>query len=228
MSYYEQLLEQFSVNENAVNCDKCPSTFKCCTYRPFIANFLAGKVFSEDKFNQDMLNEWDMLIVGLTPSVAYRKFFLKNGKWGFGTEEKMLCSFYEKKTGHCGIWSSRPSVCRTFFCKSSYSDQGMSYWKKTEEFFWRMEWVLLEDFLFEEGWTLEDVALIKKYLDEGYLKNPFALPNEFRFSDINKAKEFYSRARQHIESLSRNKVMEIMGDEGRLFLDLVAEKAKIS
>jgi Fe-S-cluster containining protein len=176
----------------------------------------------------EVLAQWDWLLVGLSPSLEYRKKFAKNGKWGFGSDEKLLCSFYETKTGRCGVWSARPSVCRTFFCKSSYSDQGMNYWKKSEEFGWRLEWVLLEDFLFEEGWTLDDLSTIKKYLSEDYLKSPFALPAEYRFADPEVAKAFYKKARIYIEGRTPEYVQEILGESGRaLQVELVAERANI-
>jgi Fe-S-cluster containining protein len=228
MGYYEEILAQFSIVETAVNCDKCVTNFKCCTYRPFIANFLAGQLFRDHPQEEGVLAQWDWLIVGLSPSIQYRKQFLKNGKWGFGTNEKLLCSFYSTKTGRCGIWSARPSVCRTFFCKSSYSDQGMSYWGKTEAFGWRLEWVLLEDFLFEEGWTIDDISVIKRYLNEDYLKAPFPLPSEYRLPSQEAAAAFYKKAQAHIESKTPEYIQEILGEAGRkLQTDVIAERAKI-
>lgn len=174
----------------------------------------------------EVFQQWDLLIVGLAPSTGYRKQFAKKGKWGFGSDESLLCTFYEKKSGRCNIWSARPSVCRTFFCKSSYGDQGMSYWQKAEQFSWRMEWVLLEDFLFEEGWTLDDIAVLKTYLREDQLG--MQIPSEYRFTDLAQARAFYKRAHEYVSQRSPEYVQEILGVEGRgLYRDVVAERAKI-
>lgn len=226
MSYYDERQSEFSVRESAVNCAQCTSDFKCCTYRPFIANFLAGKIFAQHQVEDSLFEQWDMLMVGLAPSLSYRKQFAKKGKWGFGSDKSLLCAFYETKNGSCKIWSARPSVCRTFFCKSSYGDQGMGYWKKAEEFSWRLEWVLLEDFLFEEGWILDDIAIMKRYLNEDYLKNPFVLPAEFKFTNVPQAREFYLRAHEYVSRRSTEQVQEIIGLEGqKLYSDVLAEKA---
>lgn len=228
-SYYQQLLKTLSVAEKAVDCSQCQMEFKCCTYRPFIANFLVG-AFCDDEtlFNQELFNEWDFLIVGLSPNLKYRKYFFKKGKWGFGTDSHLLCSFYEKKNGGCRIWKARPAVCRTFFCKSSYNEGGAFYWKSAEEFTWRLEWVLLEEFLYHKGWSLEEVAEVKGYLDDSRGGPQRNVPREYCFEDIAVARDFYREAKSFMESMSEAHVMEILGEEGRREYDeLVEQKSKL-
>lgn len=228
MNYYQRLLTDLSVPESAVNCGRCPSEWKCCTYRPFIANFLAGPASKLREFDESLFSEWDFLIAGLAPNMKYRKHFSKKGKWGFGSDMSLLCSFYDKSSGGCQIWSSRAAVCRTFFCKSSYGDQGLSYWKGTEEFSWLLEWTLLEDFLFHKGWTLEDVKTIKTYLHEDTVVHQKPLPQEYRFQDVPTALAFYDEAAAHVNGMTEEYVKEILGEQGRKWLaDLLADIPKL-
>lgn len=227
-SHYHYLLTQISVRETAVDCARCHLDFKCCTYRPFIANFLVGGFAKHDFFNEDLKNEWDFLIVGLSPNKKYRKYFAKKGKWGFGTDATLLCTFYQRSTGGCGIWQSRPAVCRTFFCKSSYQEAGVYYWKQAEEFTWQMEWALLEDFLDHKGWRPEDVAHLKKYLEEDSSIATESLPKEFLLPDVKTAQAFYTEAKEYVEALSEEHVLDLLGDSGRkIYHELLAQKPNL-
>lgn len=228
MNHYQQLLTAISVKESAVDCARCTAEWKCCTYRPFIANFLAGTAMESFPFTDELFQEWDFLITGIAPNMKYRKHFFKKGKWGFGTDASLLCSFYDKKSGGCKIWNARPAVCRTFFCKSTYHEAGASYWNRAEEFSWHLEWTLLEDFLFAQGWTLDDVQRIKKYLDEATTQSGMQLPKEYSFKTLPEAETFYKNARAHVLALEPKYIEEILGDHGRkLYAELLAEKAKL-
>jgi Fe-S-cluster containining protein len=228
MNYYQHLLTEISVRETAVDCSRCSLDLKCCTYRPFIANFLVGGFIDSHVFNEELMHEWDFLILGLTPSIQYRKYFAKKGKWGFGTDATLLCTFFQKQTGQCKIWESRPTVCRTFFCKSSYAEAGAYYWKKAEEWTWHLEWSLLEDFLHHKGWTLEEVASAKEYLQDTVVTKSRTWPEEFFLKDLQQARQFYSEAKRYVDALSESDVMEAVGEKGRqLYQELLAEKVKL-
>lgn len=228
MNYYQDLLAQISPPESAVDCARCSMEWKCCTYRPFIANFLVGSFAGGPVWIESLFEEWDFLIVGFAPNIKYRRHFFKKGKWGFGTDATLLCTFYEKKSGGCQIWSARPAVCRTFFCKSSYNEAGAYYWKNAEDFTWLLEWVLLEDFLYHKGWTLEDVQWLKKYLDDSQVNAGLVPPQDFIFSDLSKAETFYKEAHQYVQGLSPETVMELIGAKGgQLYQELLAQKLNL-
>lgn len=221
-------IDQLSVSESAVNCDKCASDFKCCTYRPFIANYIAGHMIYKYGITAAQLQDWDWLPVGLAPDLSYRKKFQKERGWGFGSNESILCSFYEKSSGRCKVWSARPSVCRTFFCKSTYGEAGMSYWNQAEQYLWGVEWLQLEDFMYEKGWTLEEVKTLKNYLSKDYLAHPFKLPQEYKFSDWDMAQTFYLEAYEYINRLEPKVFSELEGKEGqRQFSELLAQRADL-
>lgn len=225
MSYYERLLTEISMPEKAVDCGRCTDLYKCCTYRPFIANFLVGQM--GDALLQFDLKEWDLTICGLSPAMTYRKQFKAKGSWGFGTDATLLCTFYDKKSGGCNVWQNRPGVCRTFFCKSTY-EQGLEYWKLCEELMWYTEWVLLEDFLYTEGWTLEEVGAVKGYLHENAVGGVVKCPEGTLFTEIHSALNFYKRASEYIHSLSEEATREILGEKALVMREqILALKANL-
>ncbi|MCC6138123.1 MAG: YkgJ family cysteine cluster protein [Bdellovibrionaceae bacterium] len=211
MSYYKRLLTEISVTESAVDCGKCSDLYKCCTYKPFIANFLCGEM--DEKLLAFDLSDWDFTICGIAPSLKYRKKFKGRSGWGFGTDATLLCSFYDKKSGGCNVWQSRPGVCRTFFCKSTYQD-GQAYWKSAEELTWMMEWILLEDFLLEEGWLEEEIAGVKAYLHENAIDKKVICPEGSLFANIKDAMVFYKKATLHVQTLSTDYIQELLGQNG--------------
>lgn len=221
MSYYESLLTDLSLQEYAVDCGKCTDLYKCCTYKPFIANFLVGEI--GEALEQFDLSDWDLTICGIAPSLKYRKQFKGKSGWGFGTDASLLCTFYNKKSGGCNIWKHRPGVCRTFFCKSTYFEDGQSYWKSAEELTWMLEWVLLEDFLFEEGWTTEEIAEVKAYLHESAVEKKVPFPVSGVFDNAQNAMEFYKRAAAHVAQLSPEYIHEILGAAGTIKKEQVLE-----
>ena len=91
-----------------------------------------------------------------------------------------------------------------------------------------MEWALLEDFLHHQGWTLEEVARAKEYLQDNAVAKQSSWPEEFFLKDLAAARKFYCEAKQHVDSLSDSAVMELLGVKGReLYQELLAEKQKL-
>ncbi len=229
MSYYQRLLTEISLEESAVDCAKCTDLYKCCTYKPFIANFLVGNI--GEALKDFDLKDWDLTICGIAPSLEYRKRFKGRSGWGFGTDASLLCTFYNKKSGGCNIWQNRPGVCRTFFCKSTYYEDGQMYWKSAEELTWTLEWLLLEDFLYEEGWTLEEVGEVKAYLHESAVEKKVKIPGSGIFNSLDAAMEFYERSSKHVGSLSNDyveKLLEKVAPEQRSVMQQLKNKCQKS
>lgn len=228
MAFFFEIHNQLQIKETAVDCNRCHINLKCCTYRPFFSNFLLGYAESLNLLPEDWHCEWDLLVVGASPNVQYRKNFKKIGSWGFGTETQLLCTFFSSQSRSCKVWSARPGVCRAFYCKSSFSEEGSAYWKKFEDFVWHLEWCLLEDFLFTKGFTLDDVALLKRYLDDT-VKVKVGLPalNDLRFVSWQEARQFYIESWNYVQQADREHIQDIVGEFGRkMWSELLAEKAK--
>ena len=113
---------------------------KCCTYQPLVHNFLTGGVLGDDSAEaapgravlESMIesrNGVTPLGVGGTPA-----YWLLYGSApdGFGNSAELLCSFFEKSTGRCGIWLHRDSTCATWFCKHDRGAVGLAYWRELQ------------------------------------------------------------------------------------------------
>lgn len=188
------------VKETAVDCGKCHVRYKCCTYRPFIANFKVGRMIQKGRLEQEFIKDWDWLPVGLSPSLQYRQRFRKWGTEKFGEEESLLCSLYNRASGQCRVWEDRPGVCRSFFCKSSYGVEGLEYWGSVEEYWWAQEWKKAHWLSQELGWTSEELQRFGEYLQKDHLQSPKPLPKEYVFSQWEKASEFYLKCASLEES----------------------------
>lgn len=229
MFYYFEAQKQLQLKEVAVDCDRCHIDLKCCTYRPFFANFLLGYADELGRLKEGWSEEWDLLIVGASPRLDYRKKLKSGAGWGFGTDESLLCTFFNRKVRTCDVWMARPGVCRAFYCKSSFAEKGSLYWKKFEDYIWHLEWCLLEDFLFTQGFVVDEIQQMKDFLDGSAIKKAHVPSLEaFRFKSEKVACHFYRQAWAHASSLAPQYIEEIIGEFGRnLYSELLAEKAKL-
>ena len=216
MHFYFDVQNQLMLKEKAVDCSTCSIDFKCCTYRPFFSNFLVGYADSLHLLKENWFEQWDLFIVGAAPNARYRKKFMSKGGWGFGSDANLLCTFFNTNHRGCEIWPARPSVCRSFFCKSTYAQSGLDYWKKFEDYIWHLEWSLIEDFLFTRGYTIDEVQMIKHYLDHSSdARVKISQLEDFRFKSWDEAQSFYRSAWEHVKSVGEAEANEIVGEFGR-------------
>lgn len=158
---YQKLLpESFlaqPVSESKAVCANCNMArqgvyhedLKCCTYYPFLANFLVGPSV-EDKVVKSLIRKKRFALpLGLVAPVAYQyEFQMKKGT-DFGHRKDLLCPFYEK--GKCRIWKHRSGECAAFLCESSYGSEGLRFWREVGEFLFDVEMTLSQNVLLELG-----------------------------------------------------------------------------
>jgi len=110
-----------------------PAT-KCCTCQPNIPNFLAGRILSDlDPSIAEGRRALEQRIatrVAVTPSRvgAGGAFELLYGSIPFGRAPALRCRYLTPEGG-CGVWTHRPGVCATWFCKHVRGATGLRFWK---------------------------------------------------------------------------------------------------
>lgn len=214
-------LEQIFHFDNAVDCNHCPvsSDLKCCTYQPLWLCFSVGEALlsssSENKVTK-VLKDFVLSPVGFSASVEKRKLFADKGLWGFSKEADLLCSFYDK--GNCSIWSTRPSVCRFYFCKSRYGMKGIEFYQEVENWLLSVEGQMLYLWLMEKGYSLKDWETLSRYMDESEVKKeaPSSLPEHLIFSDWEEAKAFYIESYRWVAQKTRDEILELSGKEKKV------------
>lgn len=111
---------------------------KCCTYVPLVPNYLVGKIIQdhsdEAQFGRTKLLDRLQNRVGATPfgmvvdahsDRIYERLVAKDQ---FGKDDSLLCPYYNKDGGLCGIWRYRNAVCSTWFCKHERGAIGRRFW----------------------------------------------------------------------------------------------------
>lgn len=99
------------------DCLNCPAALnpktKCCTYHPFIPNYLVGQALNDQRTEGVMRAYIKNLAPGrrtLMGIAAGRE--VPNDH--FGKNETDLCGLFQN--GLCGIWPYRPAVCENYWC----------------------------------------------------------------------------------------------------------------
>jgi Fe-S-cluster containining protein len=153
----------------ALDCKKCSRAaksetadekarwekWKCCTFQPFVPNFLLGAVL-QTKLIPSAPNAV-ISPLGLCPTSEYRiKYFAAEDK---DRGEEYLCTFFDKQKGQCGIWKNRPSECATFFCEESafYSN------RSSDLFEWEI--AVAQMCLAEHGFSDKEIDQLMGWMD---------------------------------------------------------------
>lgn len=248
--------------ENIATCDSCAMApprredkaetiwyrgdLKCCTYHPFLPNYLIGALFSDPKTPQYILKELRRKIavrefalpIGMTAPTAYQIPFTQRTEFEFGQREDWLCPYFNKAENNCGIWRWRDAVCTGFICKSSYGKKGESFWKMLEEYLAYVELALLEECLIRLDFSPREISvslpLISKFEGEDDESQAMRMtPEEARgywkkdsYQDI---EGFYKKTYEIVCSLKEHEFKEAMGDQGLIIeKDLFAHYKKMT
>ena len=130
------------VKPSGLTRDKGPflNHLKCCTYFPYLPNFSLGALTAKDLAKTEPRGI--LLPVGLFPSADEQNKIESFGLEGFGKKSELLCPFFDSSKNQCSIWTYRPGVCTSYFCKSDQGQKGLDYWKVVEKYLNHFEWKL--------------------------------------------------------------------------------------
>lgn len=185
------------VNPSGVTRDPGPflNHLKCCTYFPYLPNFSLGALSLDDL--QKAAARGLYLPVGLYPSIAEQNKISALGADGFGKRSELLCPFFDGNRNQCSIWTYRPGVCTSYFCKSNQGKKGLNFWKQIEDYLNQFEWTLacrvLEKMNFDENTLSYCQAAISE--DTEPEERDFFV-NEAWGDWISNQHDFYKQARQ--------------------------------
>lgn len=186
----EELL-QLKPNEKLANCNDCyrakrshpephyDPRWKCCTYYPFIPNYLVGETLwsfdntlqtgpSSHELKSGVLSMLQLiqhrqfaLPIGVCPPPGYQKLFRDKKPSDYGQREDLLCPFYLRSEGEgkCSIWPYRGHECATFFCVSSYGQKGEAFWQLLRDILFQVEMHISQMAMVEKGYTPREIDL---------------------------------------------------------------------
>lgn len=191
-------LNSLDLAEPKVNCRTCrvhsglkreprPRPFKCCTHLPFWSAYQVGAFLTAGnpwKFQDH--EAFVFLPVGVAPKPSLRALQASISWESRGSHKDMVCPYYQKQRGVCGVFLFRPPECRRYYCASSHP-QGYLYRKKVAQWNHSIIEQGLKETLNLFGYTERDWRLWQDYLEPG----GEALSPHKAFDEPGRAFEFY-------------------------------------
>jgi hypothetical protein len=232
------------VRETKATCDSCAMTrekrgararvtyqghLKCCTYEPFLPNFLVGAVLSHaDRFpvgvaamRAKIEKREFALPIGLVPRLSLQVEFNNRRSGEFGQREDWLCPYYQKDSNNCGIWKYRGSVCTAFFCQSDFGAKGLRFWSRFSNYLGYVEMALAEEALVELDFSPRQISSQLEYLNRKDASASERL-DSLSAKDWRQiwngydsgVEEFYKKCYEKVKSWDRARFEEALGETG--------------
>jgi Fe-S-cluster containining protein len=259
-SFYENILParvlQLDVVETKATCEDCAMArprqrgkihyrpdLKCCTFHPFLPNFLVGAILSDpslaagaEVLREKIRRREYALPVGMVAPVRYQLEFKARKENEFGQREDWLCPYYNKEKNLCNVWRFRGVVCTTFFCKSSYGKEGLRFWDRASDYLSYVEMALLEEALVNLDFSPRQINSLLEYLNResgsAAEKRSWVLPSA-KFTELwngyaDDIEGFYKKTFQIARNLDKKSFSELAGEMGKnLEENLLAQYAQL-
>lgn len=253
-SFYSQILPSevlgLPIAELKATCNACievpkyEEKLKCCTFHPFLPNYLVGQILLDQKKNPSFVSEVMkhkistreyVLPLGMVAPVSYQVDFNKNKAEEFGKRSDWLCPYYDKIQDRCGIWRNRGSVCTSFYCKSSKGIKGKRFWNEALDYLSYVEMALAEEALVNLDFSPRQISDLLGYInrhqgtklelksDSLELKKVKALWNGY-FED---QEGFFIKTLEIVKSLSKSQMTELMGEMGESLTEKFVKAGKV-
>ncbi|MBN2682439.1 MAG: hypothetical protein JXR58_08010 [Bacteroidales bacterium] len=112
---------------------------KCCTFFPFIPNYMVGLILKEgSEYGQAAVRKLISERVGISPKgispgKKYQLDFELSREKGFGQNLSLKCPFLDSDVD-CSIWEARGAVCATYFCRNVCGYDGEQFWHSVKNY----------------------------------------------------------------------------------------------
>ena len=234
---------EFAPQETKATCETCAMArprnkekihyredLKCCTFHPFIPNFMVGALFNESSstkaheiFRGKIERREYALPIGMVAPVKYQAEFNNREEHEFGQREDWLCPYYNKENQNCNVWRNRGVVCTTFFCKSSYGKTGEDFWEKLNNYLWYVELALLEEALVMLDFSPRQVMTLLDYHNRqdgtAAEKKSWSMPEKKAIELWNgyydDQEGFYKKSFEIVQNLDKKAFHEMLGETGQ-------------
>lgn len=138
-----------------------PST-KCCTYYPFVPNYLVGGMLLENgeaaKHMRTLIRDRQWILpIGVVAPPSYQVKFQDKHMDDFGRDADLMCPFYKTQSGQCGIWQWRDSQCSTYFCTYDNEKTGPQFWLSVQQFLYDIEMLISQECMLQKGFSAKEI-----------------------------------------------------------------------
>lgn len=215
---------------NACNWKEYDPKLKCCTYEPFLPNFLVGAALINETTSASALESLNAKIskrefalpIGMVASPRFQVRFNHREPEEFGNREDWICPYYNKEQQNCGIWKNRGAVCTTYFCQSSYGVMGMEFWKQMSDYLTYVEMALMEESLVYLDFSPRQISECLGYLNRQKLSTAEKKSDSMEVKIFKKMwngyeenpASFYKKTYQLVSEFSKSQFREAIGELG--------------
>ena len=206
-------------------------SLKCCTFHPFLPNYLVGQILIDEKKKPSFItevmkhkisNRLFVLPLGIVAPLQFQVELEAMKKEKFGKALDWLCPYYDQAQNRCGIWQNRGSVCTSFYCESSKNLPGKKYWEKSLDYLSAIEMGLAEEALVRLDFTPRQVSGQLEFFNRTELSAQEKKTNKLTSRTFNKLwngihdiEAFYVKTLEVVKSLKRQDVKVLMGEHGQ-------------
>ncbi len=139
-------LDDDGAGEARADCARCPMVgddapwpwrlhgeARCCTYQPFLANFLVGGALARggvgaERVMARLANLEGVSRLGVHPPDGWLERYADGA--AFGRDTTLRCPYWVGGEHTCGVWHDRPALCRVWFCKHDDGHDGAGRWSR--------------------------------------------------------------------------------------------------
>lgn len=238
------------IQETKATCEACievpkyENNLKCCTFHPFLPNYLVGQILEDQKktptfisktLQHKISNREYVLPLGVVAPVRYQVDFNANKSKGFGKNQDWLCPYYDLSQNRCGVWRNRGSVCTTFYCHSSKGAKGKKFWKEALDYLSYVEMALAEEALVYLDFSPRQISDLLDYINR-YQGTKLELKSDSL--ELKKAKllwngyyedqpGFFLKTSKIVKDFNRKQFSEAMGELGEKLTDRLIKAGHI-
>jgi hypothetical protein len=233
--FFPKELWQAQLQETKATCDQCNwpeyrPDLKCCTYEPFLPNYLVGALLSSTQTHpsarQALLHKIEInsyaLPIGMVASPRFQIRFNRRKANEFGQREDWLCPYFVKENQNCGVWKYRGAVCTTYYCQSSFGVMGTEFWKQMSDYLTYVEMALMEEALVQLDFSPRQISDCLGYLNRQKQTRaeaqsdvmPEAVARKIWNGYFEDRVGFYKKTYDIVKSLSESQFREALGELG--------------
>lgn len=207
---------------------------KCCAFHPKLPNYLIGGLLLDSNPAMDhgrsVIREKIAKRIGVSPSgiLPSKKYAIMHrfGERTFGKNYSLLCPYFVRESGLCGIWKFREAVCSTYFCKSVAGTEGKKFWNVLKGYLVQAQDALTWHCLLEMGWEIEGIwnfltDFNNDNLDHTDIDELSPVESDYRkvWGDwTGREEELYKKSYEIVSSLSQSDFERLSGINTRIFL----------
>ena len=217
----------------AADRDAVTFTVKCCTYQPWMHNFLAGGVLLDA--NPDAVRGRGTIERLIDARDGVSALGVRTAEWRlkvgrekpdtFGRSRALLCPHYQEEGGTCGVWRHREATCSTWFCKHERGAVGLRFWDALRLLLECLEQALARHCALELELGPEALEALSSSTRGPDFAELFGPPTDEVWRQrwgrwAGRERDFFRRCAEVAAGMSPREVLALGGSQARLLLEL--------